>query len=453
MLKIRPITNIPARVAYHTGGAALTTAEKLAFFLGQGAERAGFPMQRHAITADALASALNGYAPSGAYLGLRRSSKRRPGWDVVLSPHKSISIAALCLDSNLGETVRACWEKAVRATVACMEGLAAHSQNWRGAVASGNLCIVAFTHERSRRNDPQLHTHLLVLNVTHSERFGGWRGLEPAPIYRSNMDLDKVLNHELARELDAAGLLIARDNKGRVYLPGVDQATVRRFSKAKQVIDQAEAAMRTGNTEESKTAGLNSIGQREMLRDLLNDRLRPSKRKAARPLTEALPPTQRRSLSRACRRPSRPSPPGHPKIKATASEPPLNPLDLNVQFADILRRRTLWPKPKACLRALVELAKSIPTVTVVTLAQKIAWSKWGHRKPVVSPNEEQSERIGRARRHKVRILRTLMTAVVRQKIKGHRKKNQPQPVTLSLRRRRSLDARRRSLSSIRLRRP
>jgi conjugative relaxase-like TrwC/TraI family protein len=50
--------------------------------------------------------------------------------------------------------------------------------------ATGNLAIATFRHDTSRAQDPQLHTHAVVLNATRDQQ-GAWRSLEPRDLSAS----------------------------------------------------------------------------------------------------------------------------------------------------------------------------------------------------------------------------------------------------------------------------
>lgn len=361
MLKIRIIRDVASRTAYHTGGAALEPDEKLATFLGRGAIFAGFRADAHPITAQALSLALHGIAADGSYMGLRRSLKRRAGWDVCLSPHKSISIAALCLNHDIATKVKAAWTGAVAAAVTAMESLACHGNgDGRKPTATGNLAVCAFTHFRSRHNDPQLHTHCLVLNATQSPN-GQWRGLEPAPIYRCNMLLDSVLQRELARLLRAAGLDVDLDAKGRARLRAVPEPLCARFSTAKRLLDTAEL--------EEAIPALASIRQRDARRDLINDRIRPPKTQPPNRLPALVPPAQKRAISRACVAPAS-------RRKERPPAPPDTP-ELTRDVARAVRRVSLWPHTKAIFTALVNTsrAKHLLRLSFHALLNGIAWDK------------------------------------------------------------------------------
>jgi conjugative relaxase-like TrwC/TraI family protein len=403
MLKIRQIRDVASRTAYHTGGAGLEPGEKNVTFLGCGAALAGFRTDTHAITSQALALALDGVAPDGSYLGLRRSPKRRAGWDVCLSPHKSISVAALCLNPELGQKVRGAWADAVAATVAAMESLACHGNgDGRKPSATGNLIVAAFTHFRSRHNDPQLHTHCLLLNATRSLG-GAWRGLEPAPIYRCNMLLDAVLQRELARGLLAAGLDVDLDAKGRARLRAVPAKLCDRFSTARRLLDEAD----------SKTAvpSLASIRQRDARRDLLNDRIRPPKTPAPAKLPALVPASQRAAISRACIR-HRPPKNARTRVPDAGGLPPAEPTpdELARQVALRARKRSLWPHTKAVFAAIVETSLTPPSLRLSfqALLAAVSWARL--RRALAPKNKPQPfRRVVADRRRRTQLRESLLT--------------------------------------------
>lgn len=63
--------------------------------------------------------------------------------------------------------------------------------------ATGNLVIASFQHGTSRAQDPQLHTHNVIMNATKGED-GAWRSLEPRAIYQLQKQIGAVYRQELA---------------------------------------------------------------------------------------------------------------------------------------------------------------------------------------------------------------------------------------------------------------
>src|SRR5690606_41660252 len=77
--------------------------------------------------------------------------------------------------------------EAVKTALAHVEQhMAATRVRHGGAVsreATGNLVIASFQHGTSRAQDPQLHTHNIIMNATMGED-GAWRSLEPRALYQ-----------------------------------------------------------------------------------------------------------------------------------------------------------------------------------------------------------------------------------------------------------------------------
>src|SRR5439155_14796343 len=105
--------------------------------------------------------------------------------------------------------------RAVERGLAEVEAYAiAHQKGNRERVVSANIVGAAFTHLAARPStspergpDPQLHTHVVLLNVTHRPD-GQWRGLDPIELYRSQIYGSAVYRSELAKEVQALGYRI-----------------------------------------------------------------------------------------------------------------------------------------------------------------------------------------------------------------------------------------------------
>ena len=72
--------------------------------------------------------------------------------------------------------------EAVQEKIAYIEGHYLYALKTVGGITSaartGNGVFATFTHATSRENDPQLHTHTLIMNMTHrSRRAGGHPGM------------------------------------------------------------------------------------------------------------------------------------------------------------------------------------------------------------------------------------------------------------------------------------
>jgi TrwC relaxase len=106
--------------------------------------------------------------------------------------------------------------------------------------------------------DPQLHTHVVLLNVTKRPD-GQWRGLEPIQIYHSQTYGSAVYRSELAREVQKLGYRIeVTAANGAWELEGYTREQVMAFSQRRQDIQQQMAAAGVSGPESAQIAALDS---------------------------------------------------------------------------------------------------------------------------------------------------------------------------------------------------
>ena len=240
---------------------------------------------RRPVTEEDLRAVLSGYTPLSVPLerGPRLNGRyypagqRRCAYDFVFSAHKSVSIAALCLpDQHIGHAmaVRKAWVGAIHNALAFMETFARRGGGRGIDIATNSLLVAGFNHYTSRRNDPQLHTHLLTANATFDTTGEGpkkWYSLEPVQLFKALVQIDMAFQRELVRHLRASGLeahLKKVDNRVVAALPAVDAAVCRRLSQA-----HAEILRATEGRWQRDERTLRDHREE----DRFNDRTRPSK--------------------------------------------------------------------------------------------------------------------------------------------------------------------------------
>jgi conjugative relaxase-like TrwC/TraI family protein len=168
----------------------------------------------------------------------------RAGWDSVFSAPKSLSIQALIGgDHRLIEA----HTRAVERTLKEVEAFALTRENHGNDNAvTGNVVGAVFTHLAARPSlqsgpDPQLHTHVVLLNLTR-RRDGEWRALQPVGLYESQRFGSAVYRSELAREVQQLGYRIeVPTGNGAWELNGYTREQVMAFSQRRQDIEQAMA--------------------------------------------------------------------------------------------------------------------------------------------------------------------------------------------------------------------
>ena len=174
-------------------------------------------------------------------LGTTRDGKleHRPGWDVTLSAPKSVSIMAEVAGDR---RLVAAHGAAVKTALAHVEShMAATRIRDDGAVnraVTGNLVIASFQHGTSRAQDPQLHTHNVILNATKGED-GTWRSLEPRAIYQLQKQIGAIYRQELARQVRELGYEIEVGKGSMFEIKGVSPEVMAAFSTRSAEIEAA----------------------------------------------------------------------------------------------------------------------------------------------------------------------------------------------------------------------
>lgn len=135
---------------------------------GKGAEALG--LDGKAVDKAVFTELLKGKLPDGSDLTRMQDgvNKHRPGYDLTFSAPKSVSVMAM-----LGGDKRLidAHNQAVTVAVKQLETLAATRVMTDGkseTVLTGNLIVAKFNHDTNRNQEPQLHTHAVVINATQN---------------------------------------------------------------------------------------------------------------------------------------------------------------------------------------------------------------------------------------------------------------------------------------------
>jgi len=129
------------------------------------------------------------------------------GYDFVVNPDKSVSVMAM-LDSRIIEAHR----KANELALAEIEKNASRRmrtgpQNNRIELPNkytGNMLACSFQHDLSRANDPQLHIHNFIFNMTQDDN-GKFYSLDQKEMRRSIRYFSNIYNSILAKEMENLG--------------------------------------------------------------------------------------------------------------------------------------------------------------------------------------------------------------------------------------------------------
>ncbi|MEL7142368.1 MAG: MobF family relaxase, partial [Cyanobacteria bacterium J06573_11] len=184
---------------------------------------------------------LRGQTPEGKNLHGRRidPSNHRAATDYTFSAPKSVSIAALIQKDN---RVISAHDQAVSVALEVLETRYAQTRIRRGPgirerVTTGNLIAATFRHETSREQDPQLHTHCVVINATQLEN-GKWQSISNDEALNNVKLLGEIYQNELAVELQKLGYAIEPQGNGTFECKGYNKDVLNLFSTRSQQIEQ-----------------------------------------------------------------------------------------------------------------------------------------------------------------------------------------------------------------------
>ena len=173
--------------------------------------------------------------------------QHRPGLDITLSAPKSVSLEGLVFGER--RVVRA-HDEAVRATLDWVESDLLQTRGYDPATGrrprerAHGMVAALFRHLTSRNQDPQLHTHCVVANMTRNAK-GEWRSLETTKIRRSEKLIGAYYRNALAERLQALGYATAPTLIGRIpgfEIAGYDRALLDAFSgRRREILQMLEA--------------------------------------------------------------------------------------------------------------------------------------------------------------------------------------------------------------------
>ena len=173
-----------------------------------------------------------------------RIDVRRPGYDVVFSAPKSVSVVYGLAPPEIADQVRQAHTAAITEAMAYLELFVArgalgkhHDGQHTVRVATDGLVAAAFEHRSSRADDPQLHTHVVIANVIRRTD-GQWTAVDSAALYHhrhtAGYIYQAVLRGELTRRL---GVRWTPTHRGIAEIDVIPRGLCRVFSQRRQAIE------------------------------------------------------------------------------------------------------------------------------------------------------------------------------------------------------------------------
>jgi conjugative relaxase-like TrwC/TraI family protein len=183
------------------------------------------------------------------------------GYDLVFSCPKSVSLLhALTDDEQVRREISEAHEASWQAALGYLEREACVVRRGKGGVTREHgvgFLGAAFRHRTSRAQDPHLHTHVIVANMTRTDK-GEWRALDGEAILKTyrlaaGYLYESHLRHELTRRL---GLEWSEPVKGMGELAGVAAEAVRAFSTRRRLLVEHMEAQGTEGFAAARVAAL-----------------------------------------------------------------------------------------------------------------------------------------------------------------------------------------------------
>ena len=198
-------------------------------------------IERHS-PADVFKSVLDNKHPL-TNAKLRPRECKRQIFSACISAPKAFFILAVYMLGKDNDFM-AIHEEAADEAMRWIEGKAKVRIRKSGAkysVFTGSFLGVKITHLLSRADDPQLHSHYEIFNLTYDQNEQKYKALDPLEIYKESQTATLIYRQKLVERLKDKGIKASLDAKGEVFIAGIPQSLCDRFSKrSKQIKSKAK---------------------------------------------------------------------------------------------------------------------------------------------------------------------------------------------------------------------
>ena len=215
-------------------------------WVGAGARALGLSGR---VCSDQFSALIAGRDPSKPSVPLRSRSAGRPpkvaALDLTFSAPKSVSVLAAVAPDELTAELIVAHEQALRAALVYLEDTAVQVRrgiDGERAQAAEGLIAAAYRHRMSRALDPQLHTHVVAVNMARGPD-GRYTALHGTPLYRAAKTAGFLYQaHLRALISERLGLEWGAVRKGAAELLQAPHAVLEEFSKRRhEMLREAQA--------------------------------------------------------------------------------------------------------------------------------------------------------------------------------------------------------------------
>lgn len=251
--------------SYYVGLAAedyyIAGGEPPGRWVGEGAELLGLSGQ---VERDQFLNLFAGFDAQGRRLVQNAGDpNRQPGWDLTFSAPKSVSTLWAVSEPETRRAIQDAHFQACKSALDFLEEGATTRRGKGGHVKeAAKLLVATFEHGTSRAQDPQLHSHCLILNI--GVRPDGTTGtLESQGYYRSKMAAGALYRAELSRGMQQIGFEIERDGTS-FAIKGAPLSLQEEFSKRRAEI---EAKLDQSGTTGARAAAFAALDTRQVKKE------------------------------------------------------------------------------------------------------------------------------------------------------------------------------------------
>lgn len=216
-----------------------------AVWKGQGAEILG--LNGSAVTRQDFISLLEGKLKNpatGETQDLTKNSRgdsRRLGYDFTVAPPKSVSVVGLVGgDERIVEAHLAANERAMEWLEKNASVVRVYDEDGKQtAKQAGNLLYATVLHETNRNNEPQIHSHNVIVSAVYDEESKKWRSLTNDQLLILRQGADQVYKAELGLGLQRAGYKLEYDKNGTDFeIAGLSREQIEAYSTRTAEIKQ-----------------------------------------------------------------------------------------------------------------------------------------------------------------------------------------------------------------------
>ena len=207
-------------------------------WFGQGAALLGLTGQ---VKGDDFRHVMDGRSPGGSLALVQNAGKpdRQSGWDLTFSAPKSVSVLWAMAPPQVRDQIESIHHRAVETALTHLEQTAALTRRGQGGrtVEPAAVMFATFQHRTSRSQDPQLHTHAVLVNLGLRED-GTTGSVLSRPFFQQKLALGAMYRTELAAGLQRElGITVEPDRVG-FHVAGVPRPLCRHFSQRRQQIER-----------------------------------------------------------------------------------------------------------------------------------------------------------------------------------------------------------------------